>query len=367
MLRIEVIDSALAFQNLKARWDDLLNKSLPPHIFLSWDWLFCWWKYFGRGKQLHILIAKDQAGTIRAIAPLFITVEKWGLRNLRVVKFLGTHPISSEYLDFICEERYCREASEAFLNCLTTLRGVDLLFFSDLREDSSVLKFAKASDSRIFQIEKGETCPFISFPSDWETFLKSVNRRVREYVKSNWKFFIGEKQAQLKKAGPADYEQVLSELFRLHTARWRAKGKSGSFGLQEKRVFHLEICRRLLEKNQLGLYYLEVDRKIISVLYGFVYQDTYYYYQTGFDRSFENKKPGLLVLYHAIEQSFQTGLKRFDFLRGEEEYKLKWADSENRTYHLLMPLTSKARLALQARKGYLRVKRKLKGLLRKPF
>ena len=159
----------------------------------------------------------------------------------------------------------------------------------------------------------------------------------------------------------------MSELFRLHTARWQAKGKKGSFALKEKRGFHQEICQHFLEKDQLGLYYLEVDQRIISVLYGFVYQDTYYYYQTGFDRSFENKKPGLLVLYHAIEQSFQAGLKRFDFLRGEEEYKLKWANSENRTYHLLMPLTSKARLALQTRKSYLRVKRKLKGLLRKPF
>jgi len=367
MLKIEVTDSALAFQNLKADWDDLLNKSLHPHIFLSWDWLYCWWKYFGEKKQLRILIARDQVGTIKGIAPLFVTTEKWGLRNLKVVKFLGTYPISSEYLDFICEERYAREATVSFLSYLTALKGVDLLFFSDMLPDSLVLKSAKETCSGTFQIETGETCPRIAFPADWETFVKSVNRRVREYVKSNWKFFIGEKQARLKKAGPADYEQALSELFRLHTSRWQAKGKKGSFALKEKRDFHQEICRRFLEKNQLGLYYLELNQKIISVLYGFVYQDTYYYYQTGFDRSFENKKPGLLVLYHAIEQSFQAGLKSFDFLRGEEEYKLKWANSRNQTHHLLTPLTSKARLALQTRKGYLRVKSKVKGLLRKPF
>lgn len=366
-IKIEEVSTDTTFLALQADWNHLLAQSRNPNVFLTWDWFFCWWKYFGGGKQLHILIAKDEAGTIRGIAPLFITVEKWGLRNLRVVKFLGTHPISSEYLDFICEERYAREGAEAFLNYLTASKEVDLLFFSDLREDSLVLKSANQVDSRTFQIEAGETCPFISFPSDWEEYQSALSARTRKYLKQIFKYFLEEKGGGLKKALARDYERVLARLFELHTQRWQAKGKPGGFVTAEKLNFHGEIAQRLSANNQLGLYYLEVDQKIISVLYGFSCSDTYYFYQSGFDLRYKQYSPGQVVLFHAIQDCFNSGIKRFDFLRGDEEYKRKWTNSENKTYNLLIPLIPKAKLALQTRRGYLELKRVVKGLLRKPF
>ncbi len=365
MLKIEKIDTLPAFQSLKEEWDALLKKYPRPSIFLTWDWLFCWWKYFGQKKSLQIILVRDERDNLLGLAPLFATKERWGMKSLKVIKFLGTQPISSEYLDFICEKDVFTEVAKEILSYLIKNKNSDLLFFSDLRADSALLQSLRQYPDLAYRVEEGETCPFIAFPAEWETYFKSVNRRVREYVKANANFFLQEEKGELKKADESDYQTVLQELFRLHTQRWQSKGKSGSFALAEKRDFHLEISRRLLEKKELGLYYLRVDKKIASVLYGFVYQDTYYFYQTGFDLSFEGKKPGLLVLYHALQDSFRSGLRNFDFLRGEEEYKLKWANSRNQTFHALLPLTNQAKLALQIRKSYRGLKREVKTLLKK--
>lgn len=364
-IRIEVVSTETGFLQLKEEWNQLLGRSSHPSIFLTWEWLYTWWKYFGRGKKLHILAVREQSRKVRGIAPLFITQDRWGPSKLSVVKFLGTQPISSEYLDFIAEDNNFGQALEPTLNYLKSFSGADLLFFSDLLEDSTIKRFLSQSGQTDSRLEEGQTCPHIIFPSTWEEYLQSVNRRVKEYVKSNLRFFVQEKKGTLKKASESDYTRVLSGLFRLHARRWQARGQAGSFASPEKRDFHQEICQRLLETKRLGLYYLEVDKKIISVLYGFSYQDTYYYYQTGFDLSLESKRPGLLVLGYAIEDSFKAGLKKFDFLRGEEEYKLKWANRQTKTYNLLFPLTNKAKLALEVRDKYLHLKRRVKKLIRR--
>ena len=59
------------FTESKAEWDQLHKKSGSDRLFLSWDWLAAWWKYFGKNDdlQLKLMVVKTHESKIVAIAP----------------------------------------------------------------------------------------------------------------------------------------------------------------------------------------------------------------------------------------------------------------------------------------------------------
>jgi CelD/BcsL family acetyltransferase involved in cellulose biosynthesis len=364
MLKIEKVDTLSGFQSLKEEWEALLKNHPQPNIFLTWDWLFCWWKHFGRGKGLQILLAKNDQEKIMGIAPLYVTEERWGWQNLWQLKLLGTEPISSEYLDFLASPLNAKAVISEFLTHLAKYSQLDLYSFTDLGPNSNLLSYYSEPKGGITLVP-AEICPIINFPPTWEEYQLSLSKHTRQYLRQIFKFFIEKKGGQLRKASAQDVETVLHKLFELHTRLWQSRGKSGGFLSQEKQKFHLEVARRFSENGRLGLYYLELDREIVSILYGFTYADTYYFYQSGFDLNYQKKSPGLAVLYYTIQDCFNSGRTSFDFLRGQEEYKSKWANDRHQTYHLLVPRSPKAKLAINSQALYQKVKRKVKSLLKK--
>src|SRR5262249_55912900 len=80
-------------------WDDLLQASVADRIFLTWDWLWVWWRHFGRGRRLAVVIVRCD-GELVAIAPLALGMRRTSrLVPFRALEFLGTGSVGSDYLD----------------------------------------------------------------------------------------------------------------------------------------------------------------------------------------------------------------------------------------------------------------------------
>jgi len=63
----------------------------------------------------------------------------------------------------------------------------------------------------------------------------------------------------------------------------------------------------------------------------------------GFDPEFSGLSPGMQLMFAVIEEAVRFGARRFDFLRGEEGYKLHWRPEAEPTYRVEIP----RRLALR--------------------
>jgi hypothetical protein len=48
------------FQSLEDRWNITLKDSPSKTIFSTWEWLSTWWKHFGEGKKLVILLIENK-------------------------------------------------------------------------------------------------------------------------------------------------------------------------------------------------------------------------------------------------------------------------------------------------------------------
>ena len=96
-------------------------------------------------------------------------------------------------------------------------------------------------------------------------------------------------------------------------------------GLPGRRAFHRSFAATALEQGWLRLWSLEVDGEPVAALYGFGLADTECYYQAGRDRRWDHYRVGFVLLAHAIREAANDGVVEYRLLRGDEEYKHRFA------------------------------------------
>ena len=103
-------------------------------LFLSWEWLYTWWKHLSEDRQLAIFAVRC-GGRLDALALLCLRpASLWHRRPLPVLEFLGNGCVGSDYLDFIVRKGCEAEARQAFASGLAQQRLV--LDWAQLRRGS---------------------------------------------------------------------------------------------------------------------------------------------------------------------------------------------------------------------------------------
>src|SRR5579862_7109957 len=159
---MEIISSEKRFEEIRDEWMDLLAHSSSDCIFLTWEWLYTWWKHFGGGRKLHVLAIRSGMDLI-AIAPLAspsTTLSR--LAHIRKLEFLGTGSVGSDYLDIIA--RRGREAEAIDLTADYLLREKFVLDLKQLvKNHSLVLQLAARLQQQHWNRSEICTniCPFI--------------------------------------------------------------------------------------------------------------------------------------------------------------------------------------------------------------
>src|SRR5579863_5819033 len=102
MISIERITSDGMLQALRPEWNPLLERSRANCVFLTFEWLTTWWKHLAEGRKLEVLAARDD-GRLVGIAPLVLRRAQYARMMPRVLEFLGTGVVGSDYLDLIVD------------------------------------------------------------------------------------------------------------------------------------------------------------------------------------------------------------------------------------------------------------------------
>lgn len=308
------------FLSLKGRWNEVLQRCTHT-IFSTWEWLAAGWKYFGKGKKLLVLLAKEN-GRIIGIAPLMYSVETmFGLRRGKI-EFMGAP--YSDYNNFLLTER-SEECIRAFINYLKSLsENWEYADLNDIPQNSQTLFILRKISGNVKPIHK---CASILLPKSYDLFLSSLSANLRKDLRWN----LRKLQKDGYKVNFANYSniQLLDEgmraFFELHQKRWVSKGRSGVYAEEGPRNFALDVAKAFSQKGWLGLYVLKLSDKPVSALFGFKYHSRFCYYLSGFDPSYHRYSVGTLLIGHAIGDCIRQRLSEFDLLRGGEEHKNRWA------------------------------------------
>jgi CelD/BcsL family acetyltransferase involved in cellulose biosynthesis len=327
-LIVEPIKDPAHFAGLREEWDELLAASQANCLFLTWEWLYTWWKHLGGRRRLHLILVRDRQ-ELTAIAPLaWRPPVLFRLLPLPALEFLGTGIVGSDHLDMIVRSGREREVHAALAAALADAPCV-LELAQVNRESSFAAKFARrlGRGKRSIRDTAADICPFIDLAGhSWESYLESLGsthrynlrRRMRNLLKG---FDVRFEQVQTD----AERREALDALVALHTRRWRERGGSEVFGTPALLSFYDEMSRLALQRGWLRLFVLRLDGRPAAIFHGYRYGRSFYFYQLGFDLTFAKESVGLVTLGLTIQRAIEEGATEYDLLRGGEPYKFLWA------------------------------------------
>lgn len=303
---------------MKEEWNDVLSRC-DHSVFSTWDWLTCWWKHYGTGKKLFLLLAEED-NQIVGIAPLMYSV--YGMLGARMgmIEFIGTP--NTDYCDFILLQK-AQECVEHFVNHLIgNSKKWNCIDLKDIPGNSKGLSCLPKRSRNLGRLHE---CPYMFLPESYEKFLTNLSRNQRKNI-----YRTSRRIEEAFNVEFIDYSvsQSLQEgmqcLFDLHQKRWESLGFKGNFSIAEHRAFNLDIANLFSKKGWLCLFVLNLSGKPAAVAYGFKYQSRFYEYVTGMDPVLAKYNVGNLLRAHMVEMLIQDKTGKFDFMRGAEEYKDRW-------------------------------------------
>jgi CelD/BcsL family acetyltransferase involved in cellulose biosynthesis len=325
---LEVINTEKQFEEIREEWMELLADSSSNCIFLTWDWLYTWWKHLAAGRKLHILVIRSRSRLI-AIAPLASSSTTLiRLANVRALEFLGTGSVGSDYLDIIARRGREDDALDILAEYLQREKFV--LDLKQLDKNAS-LAFQLAPRLEQGHWKRSEVitnvCPFIDLTGhtskSFEAGLGSKHRyNFHRRLKNLYREFDARFECIVSEdqRGPA-----LATLVALHNKRMDERGGSDGLHSSELVGFHEELTRLALVRGWLRLFVLTLNGENAAALYGFMYGNRFYFYQSGFDPRYSAYSVGLVTMGLTIEAAIEEGAVEFDLLHGDEKYKSLWA------------------------------------------
>lgn len=333
MLEFEVLQKFGDLEKLRCRWNALLESSGHGSIYLTWEWLSNWWRVYGKGRELFVILARD--GTdLCGIFPLVRRfVRPVGLLGYQRLEFLGTGEkeaveVCSNYMDFIVAEGNTRSLVTEFLKALTTQFREEWneLYLANMLRDSETVHclagFFKAGRADYaYELTNPRDSLCTDLGGSWESLLSSLGRKTRKNLRTGLRSLETEGNVTCHfSRGNQEVERDLDDFIELHRKRWRNRG---AFAQRQFAEFQRLVCREFSRQDRLRLSLLKANGKNIAGNLDFAYRDTVFGYQTAYDPNWNSRaSAGILGMAFCLQDAIANGYKIYDwFVADENSYK----------------------------------------------
>lgn len=338
---IDVV-SQQEFANLQEDWSKLLADSANNNLFLSWEWIYTWWKTFSGFYSFEFcLLACRHRGKLVGLAPLYFRhYRRFGIgtRQLQIMgcSWSGPNTFRSEYLDFIVSKAFDRPARAALLNYIFTQLKWDEFVLGDTPHEALTTRMIEECYSRDIYLRNTHRDYSVRVPVEIEAseYLAKLSGNLRRNAFNMYEQL--ERELDCKEIIYNSVEQcrfdIVETLNDLHQPRW---GKPCFQGLS--RVFHNAIIEQFSNNQQIMINTLEVEGKPVSLAYNLLHGRSIYNIQLGFsvDQRFSRYSLGLLQLGKSILFALNSKQwTQFDMLAGlgkQEYYKSRFGGHH---YHI---------------------------------
>jgi CelD/BcsL family acetyltransferase involved in cellulose biosynthesis len=131
----------------------------------------------------------------------------------------------------------------------------------------------------------------------------------------------------------------------LHIDSWTRRGKAHAFRYPFFETFHRALIARGVAEGCVRLICVRAGSEPIGYLYNFRHGGIEYAYQSGFEDSDPEKRPGYVCHALAIENAAVSGVEVYDFLAGANRLKQSFA---NETYRMSWATLTRPTTSLRA-------------------
>jgi len=181
------------------------------------------------------------------------------------------------------------------------------------------------SEGWTLNVEREDVCPVVHLPdgASFDDYLGTLGKKERHEIRR--KMRRAEAVGDVALTDSTDPLADLEAFIDLHQRKW---GELGLFpptpGGEASRTFVRRMFEEFGTDGPLRLAFLTVgDRRVAAGLM-FRTADRYLYYNAGVDPDARDLSPGVLLVAEYVRRALDEGVRRFDFLRGDESYKYEW-------------------------------------------
>ena len=325
------------FEALQADWERLLAQSVFPTPFMTPAWHKTWWRHFPEG-EIHI-VAWYERDDLVGVASFYLEdgTAQCCLRPVGGVEV-------ADYLDVLALPGYERRVYQALLDHLLSpdapdWQEVSLVNLPEATPTHRELPQLARACGLWAWVDVEDVCPVIPLPATFDEYLAMLNKKQRHEVRRKRRRLMeAARHVRHHIVGPdEDLDRAMDIFIDLHR---RSTPEKAAFMTPRMAAFFRDIARLARERHWLHLSFLEVDDRPVATLLCFDFQERRMVYNSGFDPSVARAlSPGVNLVVMDIEDAIRRGLKVFDFLQGDEEYKFRLGAQPTYVYRLRLRRT----------------------------
>lgn len=320
-----LVRDAAGLEELAADWERLWRAQPIRHVFQSLAWHLAILDAHGSERDVRVVVARIGA---RVVGVLPLCSDRGALR------FLGAP--YADYNDLLVDGAEPARVLAAMLDHLE-LHGGAAATLENVRDDA-LLRGAVAGLgprwSRRCEWTWSAPCPTV--------LLDEAGAAVAEILK---KKSLRRHENQLAKLGGVSLRHVddadearalLPEFFAQHGARRALTGEGALFDRVGPRRFYTALLARLGTQT-VRFAVLSAGDTVAAFHFGFEVERRFVWYKPTFDVDLWDTGPGEVLLKKLFEYARDRGLVEFDFTRGDEQFKSRFANAsrDNHTLHLM--------------------------------
>jgi hypothetical protein len=291
-------------------WDSVFNLSPKTTPFVSYEWFSALANnilnydpdvitFWHNSKPVGVMPAKIDGNTLQ---------------------FIGDERIT-DLADIICLSGF----EDLVLEDLTEYINVhDLLINLFPLEKNSLLSRCLPDLLNGITIDESDVCPFLTLPETWEAYQHQLSGKLRHELRRKMK---KGQHIEIHKCGP----DSIDIFFNLMSD---SDVKKAMFLTQAIKGFLSDVAELFFRKNFLRLRIGVLDSLPAGALLSFQNENTVFLYNSGFNPAHKPISPGIAMIGLDIRDAITENKHCYDFLRGDEEYKMRFGAEKRKTLRL---------------------------------
>jgi len=342
-IRVKCVRDTATLETLKQDFDRLSGGNAMKRL----SWLLPWWNAYQANYLLHVLVAYRDA-TVCGIMPLAETTSPLTGRSL---VFMGNGKVCTDDCGILAERGDAREIAEAFASWMIQSHECcrwDHLNLDGVREGNFAMECFATQFQKLtgIQIERKQS------PNRWSIPLVGGLYAYNSRLTKRARKIFREAESALD-SGKGIFEIAQSkeqaigfarEIEGMHQARWQERGIDGCFSKKEFTNFvddavasmwqdpwstnamkddGLQSNETQPDKQRILVGLLRINDIVAAGAICFRDRDAIAMYLVGMNPECAEERPGWMLNTAFIRYAIEQGCFEFDFLRGDEEYKVR--------------------------------------------
>lgn len=334
-MTVRVLHSFEEAERYRGAWNELVLSS-GTDIYQTFDWCQIWWRHYGAGRQLHLLLCFSDNKLV-GLVPAFIETLWLGPAPIKVAKLVGSdfslHLCNLPILDGVLQQ----VVSQSIHHFLKD-HHCDLLLFGPLSGPSArideILNAGRNESDLVEKAESlGNSCTTrFDLPASFEEYLDMIGSRQRGNYSRSLKQF-----EKLHRVITDTVERPVEiceefEKFRLqHETQWSVEGKLGHFRDWPKSVeFNRDLVHTLSKQGMVRFFRILADDQFVSSQFCFLFGGTNYWRlpARACKSEWDKLSLGKMGLIQMVKASIGEGHHAIEGGRGHYDYKVQLGGSE---------------------------------------